>query len=102
MKFLLEPPQVRNVEVIELDSENKTITVRWDSPLPPYNGILHHYSIEFCFSESGECDRNNKIIVRINEFCELWEQFKNSLCKTITLPSLNFDKIMVNCYVSFD
>lgn len=76
------PPMVRNLDIVEVDTEEELTTLRWQKPLPPTNGEIVKYIISF---SGGYLTTRKKIVVFPNETCSLWP---DSLCKIIHQPSI--------------
>lgn len=91
--MLTAPPSVRNVELVEVDVLEKTITYNWEAPVPPINGKLQFYSINFCHKDSNHCEKKDYHIVQPDEFCKLWS-LKEILCKTVPLPEVDYDGLV--------
>ncbi|XP_011308081.1 receptor-type tyrosine-protein phosphatase T isoform X2 [Fopius arisanus] len=70
------PPKVRNFEIVEVDSEKKLITLRWQKPLAPTNGRIIGYDINVPESRV----ETKKFTAFPDETCYLWDDF---LCKTV-------------------
>lgn len=89
--MIVEPPPIRNLEIVEVDVYNETITLRWEAPMPPNHGLLDSYSIVSCSNES-DCDDETIIFVESDEFCNLWEldvelmMSERYLCQTVSFP----------------
>ncbi|XP_032672132.1 receptor-type tyrosine-protein phosphatase F-like isoform X1 [Odontomachus brunneus] len=86
-----EPPNVTNLDVVEVESY-KTIYLRWQSPIPPLNGVLRGYGIVICPYRGRRIASCKKIEVQLNETCELWDSY---ICKSILYTE---DKIEVVAY----
>ncbi|XP_024890013.1 receptor-type tyrosine-protein phosphatase mu-like isoform X1 [Temnothorax curvispinosus] len=87
------PPRVTNFEVVEIDTRQTPamIHLRWQSPLPPLNGILRNYDVQFCNKNSRYC---SVVQVQINESCDLWDDYICKLCKIVK----KFPEIKVVAY----
>ncbi|XP_012054080.1 PREDICTED: receptor-type tyrosine-protein phosphatase F-like [Atta cephalotes] len=66
------PPEVTNLEIVEIDTRQNLIHLRWQSPLPPLNGKLRIYGVQLCDTYSKHC---SDIQVQFNEFCDLWDDY---------------------------
>ncbi|XP_039309395.1 uncharacterized protein LOC105194038 isoform X2 [Solenopsis invicta] len=88
------PPEVTNLEVVEIDTRQMpAIHLRWQSPLPPFNGKLHNYGVKYNWTEGY----SPIIEVALNETCDLWDDY---ICKVIVLNETRhgisfFDNIQV-------
>ncbi|XP_074097016.1 receptor-type tyrosine-protein phosphatase S [Cotesia typhae] len=85
------PPKVNKLEIVEVDLENQTTTLRWEKPSPPTNGEIIKYSIKF------RKDNSKTTIVSSSSECDLW---KNLLCATVKHPTGNSKFIEVRGYNS--
>lgn len=74
------PPKITNLDVVEIVHFKKNkrfeLYLRWQSPLPPFNGKLLQYAILGCTSY-GDC---KSVPVKLDAYCDLWE---NYICKSI-------------------
>ena len=81
---------MNNVEIIEVNIQNETLTLRWEPPSPPLHGILDGYDIEACEIKSKSCHQNNSFFRKANQFCDLWT-LNNKLCMTVPFPAANYE-----------
>ncbi|XP_044575326.1 uncharacterized protein LOC123259122 isoform X2 [Cotesia glomerata] len=86
------PPQVEDLEIIEVDQKKKTLTLRWREPKPPQNGEISYYSIKISL---GYADTTHIVLVYPNETCQLWSDL---ICKTIDQPFGERQYIQVTGY----
>ncbi|CAG5099466.1 Similar to SDK2: Protein sidekick-2 (Gallus gallus) [Cotesia congregata] len=86
------PPQVKDLEIIEVDQEKKTFTLRWREPKPPQNGEISYYGVKILL---GYADTTHIVLVYPNETCQLWSDL---ICKTIDQPFGERQYIQVTAY----
>ncbi|XP_015127343.1 receptor-type tyrosine-protein phosphatase F [Diachasma alloeum] len=82
------PPKVRNFKIVEVDSENQLITLRWQKPYPPTNGRIITYKIEVPSARG----KFKSFEVSADEPCSLWDDW---FCKTVnrTYTSSGYIKV---------
>nr|XP_012218963.1 PREDICTED: tyrosine-protein phosphatase Lar-like [Linepithema humile] len=81
------PPQITNLDVVEIDTRHTpaTIYLRWQSPLPPFNGKLDYYVIRICDMYYRTPCQN--FSVQVNKSCDLWNDY---ICGSVKNWSTNF------------
>lgn len=84
------PPKVNELEIVEVNVQNKSTTLRWKKPSPPTNGEISEYCIQF----SKGNKKPTPVCVPAESVCQLWE---NLLCATVEQPSGQGKFIEVKC-----
>ncbi|XP_014300216.1 receptor-type tyrosine-protein phosphatase delta [Microplitis demolitor] len=85
------PPKVNELEIVEVNVQNKSTTLRWKKPSPPTNGEISEYCIQF----SKGNKKPTPVCVPAESVCQLWE---NLLCATVEQPSGQGKFIEVRAY----
>ncbi|XP_057328936.1 uncharacterized protein LOC130669842 isoform X2 [Microplitis mediator] len=86
------PPKVENFEIVQVNQQDKTLTLRWQEPVPPHNGEIIYYGIRFSDSYIQTTDL---FYVYPNETCQLWN---DSLCKRVAQPFGKREFIEIRAY----
>ncbi|XP_063976230.1 receptor-type tyrosine-protein phosphatase F-like isoform X2 [Diachasmimorpha longicaudata] len=83
------PPKVRNLEIVEVDSENELITLRWRKPAPPTNGRIISYEIEVPYAKN----KFKSFKISADKPCYLWDDW---LCETVNRTYTSSGHIQVS------
>ncbi|XP_053594468.1 uncharacterized protein LOC103576526 [Microplitis demolitor] len=86
------PPKVEKLEIVEVNQQEETMTLRWQKPLSPTNGEIIYYAIRFSGTNIETTDIAQ---VYPNETCKLW---KDLLCTSIKQPFGTREYIEVRAY----